>query len=208
MSVSPELEAEIRDYIAANAYGWCTVEKALEMASVIVEERPALCVEIGVYGGRSLIPQALALRSIGSGHVVGVDPWKNDAATEGSSDAANEEWWRRQDLDAVRRYCEESICRLGLQSYCSTVPWRSENARKLFKDGSVDVLHIDGNHTELASVRDVVEWLPAVRVGGFVWFDDIDWVTTQKALGMLDEKCERVRDIVVPNTHARLYRVR
>ncbi|MBI2809024.1 MAG: hypothetical protein HYX68_28910 [Planctomycetes bacterium] len=45
--------------------GWCTPEKAQMLAALIIDALPALCVEIGVHGGKSLIPQAMALRQTG-----------------------------------------------------------------------------------------------------------------------------------------------
>lgn len=202
------LRQEIEQYIASNPYGWCTVAKACEMADLITHVRPTVCVEIGVYGGRSLIPQAIALRELGYGVIVGIDPWSSEAATEGTSDPQNEEWWRQQNFGAIRGYTEESIRRLGLERHCITLPWRSENAQLLFQPHSIDILHIDGNHTELASVRDVNTWFPRMKPGGHIWFDDINWSTTQKALSLLDGCCERVKDVICENTNVRLYRVK
>ena len=35
--------------------GWCTKEKAIKMAELITDDTK-LCVELGVFGGRSLLP--------------------------------------------------------------------------------------------------------------------------------------------------------
>jgi hypothetical protein len=59
----------------------------------------------------------------------------------------------------------------------------------------VDVLHIDGNHSEEQSTADVHMWLPKIRSGGLVWFDDTDWKSTENARRLLAERCEHVSDV-------------
>ena len=75
----------------------------------------------------------------------------------------------------------------------------SEHAVGLFPDypgaEQIDILHIDGNHSELASVRDVTTWLPRVKSGGYIWFDDTNWATTQRAIALLYVSCEVVKDV-------------
>ena len=57
------LEAE------AKLAGWCSREKSLTIARMVLQERPKTCVEIGIFGGRSLVPCAAALRHIGAGEI-------------------------------------------------------------------------------------------------------------------------------------------
>jgi len=206
--MTPALSAEIIESIASDGYGWCTPDKAMAMAELIVDTRPNLCVELGVYSGKSLIPQALALKSNQHGYIVGIDPWQNDAAAEGDSDEANKRWWATIDLKQIRLFCEGNVRRFAVERYCATVPWRSENLAAAFQDGSVNIIHIDGNHTELASVRDVNLWLPKLTPQGYVWFDDFNWTTTAAAVRLLDERCDVVREVVNPTMHCRLYRLR
>ena len=65
--------------ILPSIHGWCSYEKAEKFVETITDQKPQLCVEIGVFGGSSLIPQALALKPH-SGVIIGIDPWKNDAS--------------------------------------------------------------------------------------------------------------------------------
>jgi hypothetical protein len=55
--------------------GWCSKEKACAFIDLVLQEKPQTCVEIGVFGGKSLLPVAMALKSLGQGIVIGVDPW-------------------------------------------------------------------------------------------------------------------------------------
>jgi hypothetical protein len=65
------------------------------MAALIRREKPSVVVEIGVFGGRSLVPQALALRENKQGVVYGIDPYTAAAATEGefTSDPGGKGYW-------------------------------------------------------------------------------------------------------------------
>jgi len=47
-----------------------------------------------------------------------------------------------------------------------------------------------------------------MKPGGLIWFDDINWATTHKALSILDESCELMKDLVVSHINCRLYRVK
>jgi hypothetical protein len=42
----------------------------------------------------------------------------------------------------------------------------------------IELLHIDGNHSETTSLIDVTKWVPQVKKGGIIIFDDVNWVTT------------------------------
>lgn len=44
----------------------------------------------------------------------------------------------------------------------------SVDAAKDFKDGSLDFIYIDGNHTLLHVIQDLCAWVPKVRKGGIV----------------------------------------
>lgn len=207
--MNDQLILRIDQAIASMPYGWCTREKATAMAKSILDRRPHICVEIGVYGGKSLIPCAMALAELSAGHILGIDPWMPDAAAEGESEKANEDWWRfRSALDQAEAQARNSIVHFGLEHVCNVVKDRGERVVQRFADGSVDFIHIDGNHTELASVRDVTGWLPKMSKGGLIWFDDINWETTKRAIAMLDEACDVVQDLNVGTVSCRLYKVR
>ena len=81
--------------------GWCEKNKALKLYDIIREVKPDLCVEIGVFGGSSLIPQALALKHNNRGTIAGIDPWSNNSAIEEMENFANKNWWGQIDLQGV-----------------------------------------------------------------------------------------------------------
>lgn len=183
--------------LRATRPGWCSAEKAERLAFAVLEIRPKLCVEIGVFGGSSLAPQLLALQHLGSGRVVGIDPWETVAALEEMIDEANRGWWGSIDIEAIRKGCESFVADHGLTPYCELVVARSEDVASRFADAAIDMLHVDGNHSEAKSTKDVELYLPKVRAGGLIFFDDVSWreggvATTSHAIGILDGACERV----------------
>ena len=200
--MSDNLHDQIRAAITPME-GWCWPEKALALADLILSTQPQIVVEIGVFGGRSLIPQAMALRTNGAGMIYGIDPWKLEAALEGENGPESEAWWRNNvNLHDIHRKCVEEIWRHGLDDWCVLLRCPSQRAVTLFP--SIDILHLDGNHSELASCRDVELYLPRIKHGGHVWMDDTDWQTTQRAVGLLEESTERIASVGA----CRLYRKR
>lgn len=175
--------------------GWASVEKALAMAELIKEAKPRTLVEIGVFGGRSLIPQALAMRDNGYGRIYGIDPWNLDAVLEGNPCEADRDWWSKNvDLHVIHKGFMEALWRHGLSENTVVIRGTASMCSNLFP--VIDILHIDGNHTELASCRDVELYLPRVpKKRGMIWFDDCDWASTQKAIAILDKTCERVNQV-------------
>jgi hypothetical protein len=166
--------------------GWCTVAKGKRLA--VLARGTALCVELGVYGGRSLVAIGLALLDQGSGRIDGIDPYDVDAALEGVNGPAVDEIWRFTAFGTVEGAARDAVQRLALSERVSFVRARSLDAVLGYADGSVDLLHQDSNHSELVSCSEVTAWAPKLRPGGTWVFDDSNWATTQSAQRMLIER--------------------
>jgi predicted O-methyltransferase YrrM len=169
--------------------GWCSEKKARALCAIVAFARPNTCVEIGVFGGKSLFAIASVCYEYG-GSVHGVDPWLKDEALVAVQEAENREWWSRIDLNVVYGKCVAALNSFGLQACCHLHRMTSEKAAPLFE--RVDLLHIDGNHSETQSTLDVKLWLPKVPSGGIVVFDDVDWPTTATARSMVEQECDRL----------------
>lgn len=188
-----ELKKLITDTVT-KMEGWCSEEKALSMAELILETFPKTVVEIGVFGGRSLVPQAIALHEMGAGVVYGIDPWQLDAAIEGENGSANDDWWKKNvQLNEIHQLCMAEIWKHKLDERCVVIRSCSQFCANLFTE--IDILHIDGNHSELTSCRDAQLYGPKVRKGGYIWFDDTDWDTTKKAVQFLEEIADKIREV-------------
>jgi hypothetical protein len=180
-----------------NIHGWCEESKALKMSQFIIERNFNLCVEIGVFGGASLLPQALSLKYNNKGVVFGIDPWDNESALESMTEEANIKWWGYVDLDQMYNHCVENIKKYEVENFCKLIKNKSENVCDKFKDNSIDMLHIDGNHSEDLAYKDATLYLSKVKRNGVIFFDDIHWTednvaTTRKALSYLMEHCIRL----------------
>jgi len=191
------LNSAVENILNLARNGWCWPQKALAMAELIQDARPhpQMIVEIGVFGGQSLLPQAEAVRRNNTGLIIGIDPWHNSAALEGQTNGKHAEWWSTINLNTIHAEFMEHLWQLGLESHCVIIRNTGDQCAPLFAGESIDILHIDGNHTEEVSCRDVRTWLPKVRGKGYIWFDDTNWQTTQKALTLLSEQCTTVRDV-------------
>jgi predicted O-methyltransferase YrrM len=186
--------------------GWCSIEKATALANTVLKHKPTVCVEIGVYAGRSLFAIATALQQLGQGRVLGIDPWTVEASVAGwENDPANRDWWSgktsKLDHNAIYQQCCEYRKKLQLEACTEIFVGTSDEAAKLLRIVSyalerhaqrptyIDLLHIDGNHSEQQALRDVQNYVPLVEPGGFVFFDDMSWGTTKPAQQLLDKLC-------------------
>lgn len=197
--MTPDLETTIRRW-CAESEGWTTAERCLEMAQLILDKKPDTVVEIGVFGARSLIPQALALKANGKGKIYGIDPWKKEHTIEGENDA-NKEWWLGVDIHHIHKLAVEAIWKYQVDEHAVLIRSASQHCVDCIPD--VDILFIDGNHSEIASCRDASLFLPIVKHGGIVLVDDCDWQSTQKMQRMVEEQCTLGK--ISPDGHWKLF---
>lgn len=180
--------------------GWCSQEKAQKMMELIYRTHPQICVEIGVFGGSSIYPTASALAYLKSGIVYAIDPWSKADCSEGYIPGdPNYEWWNSIDLEKIYSNFILMLKKHKLQHYCSVMRMTSIQARGYFVDESIDILHIDGNHSEDSALRDAKLFLPKVKSGGYIWFDDVNWMSTTKAIEFLSDYCDEIPDMFVNN---------
>lgn len=170
--------------------GWCSQEKASILIDMIVELKPDVIVEIGVFGGKSLIPMAFALKHNNNGVIYGVDPWTAEASSEGM-DGVNLEWWSSIDHDQILKGLQSKIVQFKLESEVELIQSTSEECPPIQK---INILHIDGNHSEKTSLIDVLKWVPLVESGGIIIFDDVNWSTTKLATDWLNKNCIKLAE--------------
>jgi hypothetical protein len=167
--------------------GGCPVPKANVMAWLIRYFNMPASVEIGVYRGRSLMPQAIAHKVTTGGVAYGVDPYSREVAIEYDNlELADKiaEHNRETDWDALHQGVLELRETLGLQDHCTIVRRTSaEAAAEFARQGRrFGLVHIDGNHDTAYVMQDVELYLPLVTPGGFVVMDDISWDSVKPAV--------------------------
>lgn len=177
-------------------WGWCTLEKAYLMMDCLEEvseniDRP-VCVEIGVFGGKSLFPLAACLKEMGKGIVYGIDPWTTEASLEGY-EGPHHNYWNSVPFDLVYDRFVEGLFELKIENYVDIIKEKSDDAPEI---KNICFLHVDGQHTEQAN-RDIKKYGPNVIDGGYCIMDDVEWsegtksaVETIKSMGF-----KKVRNI-------------
>lgn len=160
---------------------WCDLEKANRLAALVVGLKPPLVLEIGVWQGGSAIPLALALKYNGTGKLIAVDSWSAQASIANEA-PVNVEWWGKQDHNAAFKTFADRVARHELTGIVEI--WR-DRSDDVTPPRTIDLLHVDGSHTEQA-VRDVARFGRAVRIGGIMILDDLDWAGggVQRAHGL------------------------
>jgi len=149
----------------------------------------SLCVEIGVFCGASA---AVMARSVDAscGLVHAIDPWISDTQYE---EPANKKFWEDDHrMDYVFR---TATVTLSAFNNVSMIRSKSEDVVDEYEDESIDLLHIDGNHTEAASLRDCKGWFSKVKQGGIIILDDLDWqelgeLSQVKSIDYLSSVCQ------------------
>lgn len=189
--------------------GWCWFEKAIAMAELIEVDQPAIVVEHGIFGGRSMLPMALQLRDNGRGVIFGTDPWTKPASLEGQHAKVDSDWWGRIDHSRIMLKFMGRLEELGLIDWAVPMRGSSQAISVAFAEESIDILHIDGNHSQEVSLRDEALWFDKVRPDGYIWLDDIDWPTNAACVRSLDERCNIMKDVKTEGLgHCRLYQKR
>lgn len=164
--------------------GWCSPEKAEAIAAIVLATRSQVTVEVGIYGGSSFIPLALAHKEIGCGVCWGIDPWSKAASVKDEI-PANVEFWERQDYEKLYGDFMQALVNLELESCTRIIKLPSDEVEP---PSDISVLHVDGAHTQQA-IRDVERFAVNVGPGGFCIMDDEEWTN-----GGVKRACARLLD--------------
>ena len=168
---TPELYNKISNLIP-KLHGWCDVPKAISLANLVLASKPAVIVEIGAWGGRSVIPMALACKQNGWGTVICIDPWDATASASGQTSEVDKEWWANVvNHELVYQHFLYNIKELKLETIIEIHRIRSADCEP---PPRIDLLHVDGNHGP-ESCADTMRYAPKIDVGGFCVLDDLHW---------------------------------
>jgi hypothetical protein len=108
-------------------HGWCAQEKAAILIDLILKSKPEIILEIGVWGGKSLVPMACALRANHKGIIYGIDPWEATASLQGLTNEANKGFWGWVDHIAVMQGLIDKIEQFELGEYIELIRNTSED---------------------------------------------------------------------------------
>jgi predicted O-methyltransferase YrrM len=193
------LLSSVIDSVPVDVGGGSGLPKARTFAALVHKYALRTYLEIGVYRGRSLLPVAALFKQLGDGVATGVDPYSFEAAEQHDTELFPESaakvvsgWNRGMDWDALYAEVLARIRDFGVADHCRIIRASSAEAAASVPAGSIDLLHIDGNHDRAAVLFDVETYLPKVRAGGFVVLDDAWWPSVQDARQVVASRCKEV----------------
>lgn len=136
--------------------------------ALVKKLKPAIIVELGVQKGDSFFALCQGAVTYG-GKAYGIDTWEGD--------------------DHASHYGPDiflETARYAARNYPETarlIPLTFAEASLMFKNRSVNLLHIDGFHAYEAVKTDWETWLPKMKKNGVVLFHDI--VVEQEGFGVM-----------------------
>ena len=154
--------------------GWTFEEKSRYMFDIILQSKPSVVVEVGVWRGLS-VASFCAASLIHKCKVFAIDPWSKCAMSENGYSVHLTEG--QDQLDLIYHQFIRDFKVLGLDENLTTIRKTSFDASFDFADESIDIFHLDGAHTEWDSTRDLIAWTPKIKVGGLFIMDDANWET-------------------------------
>lgn len=182
-----QMKPQLRDRLTGilSLHGWCSRNKAIHMAQLILDNKPEVLVEVGVFGGRGCLAMAMACQHSYHGHVHAIDPWTKEAALEEGVNEEHDKWWATVNLDQIYATFVSNMHQMGLQDWVTIHRQHDTEAVNHFADGSVQFLHLDGNHAEGIALRSSKMWAPKLAPGAVLVFDDVLWPSNKVALDWL-----------------------
>jgi len=160
------------EHFYQNIDGWFSYEY-LYKDMVAQAEDNSLFVEIGSFKGKSSAYMAVEIaNSQKQIQFECIDPMEINIG----------EWACSE--DEARGYSEEGFHErmAPVNGYYKLNKMASDEASKLYEDGSIDFLMIDGDHSYDAVYKDIINFLPKMRSGGLITGDDAYDPRVKKAL--------------------------
>lgn len=153
------------EHFYENIYGWFSYEYLYQDA-VSRAADGALFVEIGSFKGRSSAYMCVEIANSGKKIKFDcIDPMIVMSHYV-ESQQQHPEIWADYTAEDFHKKLE------SVKDYYTLHQMTSDEAVKLYEDGSIDFLMIDGDHDPVAVERDVRNWLPKMKKGGVIAGDD------------------------------------
>jgi len=181
VTTSSDISAALDRYAAFP--GFCAREKVWFMYELAKTINPELVVEAGVYGGRTLFPMALGAPSA---QVIGIDSWRADECIQGEPDQYHDTW-KTHDFESKYRFVVDEIRSSGIP--IQIIRANHLEAASNFPNLSIDLFHEDANHSPSIIRRSMNTWIPKLKIGGILVWDDPGWGDGQDVVEYVRSKC-------------------
>jgi len=161
-------------------YGWQSKEQAAWYRKACKNITDGVVVEIGVYGGLSLLSVVGICAERGT-KIYGIDQWDLISEVNGKLIRGARLARCRQIMEDVLENLRSIIDQFGYKNV-ELVKEFSIEAAKQFNDESVDLIYIDAGHDYMSVMADLENWYPKLKPGCMIWGDDFSWVGVRSAV--------------------------
>lgn len=151
--------------------------------------------EVGSWAGQSTIMLAALCKRYGTGKVFCIDTWKGTANRPPSEERASK--------DKVLKLFLRNIRAAEVGDYIVPMRGKSEYFYDLLKDGSFDVVYIDGDHSYQGFKKDLLGLPRKVREGGLLCGDDLDLKASE--IDMAHAEANKEKDYIQDSRTRRYY---
>lgn len=134
-------------------------------------QKATRCLEIGSWTGGSSMIIGNELKKKKEGVLYCIDTWKGSPNCNIDKESLQYKALMR---DWVYKTFLRNIKLSGLNSYIVPVRKDSNDAIKDFEERSFDLVFIDGDHGYYQFKKDLINYMPLVRVGGLLCGDDME----------------------------------
>lgn len=136
-------------------------------------------VEIGVFGGATLL-HLFDVCEQNNNKLIGIDPWEKIEIFNGINKSELPKNVLYENLYFSNRVNLERIIQKYNLKNISLIHDNSYNVYNTFEDNSIDILHIDGDHSTNGVYNDLKNFYPKVR--GVIIGDDYTWKSVSDGL--------------------------
>jgi predicted O-methyltransferase YrrM len=148
--------------------GFFSVEEAVAVQLLVKRlGQGAQVVELGTYQGKSAVAIASVLPPEGLLHCV--DTFQGMVLKPGQDRPPMQDVVQAN-LNALARH----LAAFGVGRKVRVLVGDTSTAAKRFAEQSLDLVHIDAGHQYEDVRRDITDWYPKLKVGGFLVFDDVE----------------------------------
>lgn len=146
--------------------------------------------EVGSFQGKSTFFLGHAVARSGNGKMYAVDHFKGNVGKEHFYKV------EKDDLSDLEMGFRKNIARAGLNEIVTLINKPNHDAVSHIKDNSVRFLYIDGDHTVDGVRKDLQLFIPKLKAGAIIAFDDYDNLGFSGLVSVVNEfisesKCKR-----------------
>jgi len=160
--------------------GSCSEEKARMIMEIVYQIRPDIYVEIGVLSGASLIPALYAMKDMKHGKAYAIDAWSAKVAVEHMNES-NPNYQHIKNINYKKhlKKFKKTLEKRKLEDFCKIIHKPAVEASSKIRK-PIDILHLDGGVSRDDALLDAQYYLPKVRSGGYILFNNYSYCVDGK----------------------------